>query len=494
MTELKGTTTKIQVDLQSGMELLKTDFTQKLSVVETKTDHCTALQERTLALLDTKAPSNHSQAQPMYQDSSQNRNRHCQGSYVSQYGKGGQYGKGAPTRTCYGCGGKGHIVRNCPNIPWNKGKGFSTMRCTDGGQVSINAIAMDLVAAVSSYDRGGLGDLPVGHLHEQMGDTDVQMSQADVCHLALEFASDLMDSSECNECEPAAATGVRQTQQLAQVHMNSEEPRARHSAEVQPAVKRPQSGPVQSVIQPQTHILQQPQTQPQLQSHLLIQPDNKHDARRKDGSRGELAELYRQQHKGKGGAGNRQSKPGRENLYRNRSAVLRWLRVVNSMQWQASDRVVLQTLTDSALPFRDAVGASPMEEGRCGTAVAVGAVVFEEGCIQTQDEMTTEPPEVAEAEPEEAAEKAAVEPVGLEEAAGPPQNPVESDDYPDSIFGVDSEVLRHRPECGPKSAKPAQVLRVNKISYPVEGFLHTALRSEALAAHMEIVKNDGGLL
>ena len=96
--------------------------------------------------------------------------------------------------------------------------------------------------------------------------------------------------------------------------------------------------------------------------------------------------------------------------------------------------------------------------GRCGTAVAAGAVVPEEGCGQAQGEMTTEPPEVAEAEPEEAAEEAAVELVGPEEAAELPQDPVESDDHLELIFEVDSEVLRHRPQCGPKSAKPAQVV------------------------------------
>lgn len=82
-TELKSTTTKIQVDLQSGMELLKTDFTQKLSVVGTKTDHCTTQQERTLALLENKeAASNNSQAQPTYQDSPRHSNKYDKGSYV----------------------------------------------------------------------------------------------------------------------------------------------------------------------------------------------------------------------------------------------------------------------------------------------------------------------------------------------------------------------------------------------------------------------------
>ena len=63
VAEQKGAITKIQVDLHSGLELLKTDSTQKLTVVETKTNHCTTLQEKTIALLEQQQ-RNTTQQQP----------------------------------------------------------------------------------------------------------------------------------------------------------------------------------------------------------------------------------------------------------------------------------------------------------------------------------------------------------------------------------------------------------------------------------------------
>ena len=51
---LKGLITKIQVDTTTDFQTLKTDMNQRLSVMETKTDHNTTLQERCLALLENR--------------------------------------------------------------------------------------------------------------------------------------------------------------------------------------------------------------------------------------------------------------------------------------------------------------------------------------------------------------------------------------------------------------------------------------------------------
>ena len=195
VAEQKGSITKIQVDLHSGLELLKTDFTQKLTVVETKTDHCTTLQEKTIALLEQQ------NSQQQQNTTQQSQWPPAANGYQQQsYGKGSK-GKGYLLRRCYGCGGKGHIVRNCPQASNPQQGGW--IRRNDGQKTSINAVAMDLIAAVNHYGRGGIKDLPVEQLHEQMDDPDVEMSQADICYIALDFASGLM-SSLCEECESAA--------------------------------------------------------------------------------------------------------------------------------------------------------------------------------------------------------------------------------------------------------------------------------------------------
>ena len=134
VAEQKGAITKIQVDLHSGLELLKTDFSQKLTVVETKTDHCTTLQEKTIALLEQQQ-RNTTQQQPQQQGYQQQGYQQQQG-----YSKGSK-GKGFLTRRCYGCGGKGHIVRNCPHASNPHQGGW--IRRNDGQKTSVNAVAMD---------------------------------------------------------------------------------------------------------------------------------------------------------------------------------------------------------------------------------------------------------------------------------------------------------------------------------------------------------------
>ena len=66
VAEQKGAITKNEVELHSGLELLKTDFSQKLTVVETKTDHYTTLQKKTIALLEQQQ-GNTTQQQPQQQ-------------------------------------------------------------------------------------------------------------------------------------------------------------------------------------------------------------------------------------------------------------------------------------------------------------------------------------------------------------------------------------------------------------------------------------------
>ena len=185
----RGMLTKLQVNTQTELESLKTDMTQKLTVVEAKADHNTKLQERTLEILEQRGtpPTNSTQAAPTQAASfPQAPQQNYQQPQQQQGGWGGQSwgiqkgwkgkGKGLLTKICYACGVRGHIARYCPQ--------------KDHHQLAIarpvHAIAADLLAAVNHYDQGGIETLPVLHLHEQMDDPEMQQPAALVCSVAME--------------------------------------------------------------------------------------------------------------------------------------------------------------------------------------------------------------------------------------------------------------------------------------------------------------------
>ena len=62
----------------------------------------------------------------------------------------------------------------------------------DGEDKSMLAVASDIMAAVTNYDRGGIEALPLEQLHEQMDDPDGELSSADVCSISIQVASGLI--------------------------------------------------------------------------------------------------------------------------------------------------------------------------------------------------------------------------------------------------------------------------------------------------------------
>ena len=77
----------------------------------------------------------------------------------------GTKGKGLLTGLCYGCGRRGHRVRQCPFAQQGK-RGM--IASVDGEDKSMLGVASDIMAAVTNYDRGGLEALLVEQLHEKM--------------------------------------------------------------------------------------------------------------------------------------------------------------------------------------------------------------------------------------------------------------------------------------------------------------------------------------
>ena len=199
---LKGELTKVQVDMQTGLETLKNDFSQRLTVMETKTDHNTKLQERTLALLEQQAspviaqnntmayPQHAPQQAPQQMAPFASRQGNAIGWEQQKGASKGWKGRGKGsllTRICYGCGQRGHIVRNCPVVNGQPGPQLTR---------TVNAIAGDMIAAVNHYTHGGIENLPVVHLHEQMGDADMEMEQTQVCSIAMEIVGQLLAFGE----------------------------------------------------------------------------------------------------------------------------------------------------------------------------------------------------------------------------------------------------------------------------------------------------------
>ena len=164
--QLKGMVTKLRVDTATEVETLRIDLTQKLSVVEAKADQTTKLQERTLsAIQELQSRSTPTPANPAMQPSSVFQ---AQPASTAPYGQGwaaqkrgwkGAKGswKGGPkgnllTRICYGCGQRGHIVRNCPVVNGSQSGPL---------QRPVTAIARDLLASVNAYVQGGVECMPV---------------------------------------------------------------------------------------------------------------------------------------------------------------------------------------------------------------------------------------------------------------------------------------------------------------------------------------------
>ena len=56
----------------------------------------------------------------------------------------------------------------------------------------VNAIASDFLASVNHYDQGGVEAVPTHHLHEQMGDPDMEATQAQICSVAMDLVGMLI--------------------------------------------------------------------------------------------------------------------------------------------------------------------------------------------------------------------------------------------------------------------------------------------------------------
>ena len=83
----------------------------------------------------------------------------------------------------------------------------------------MNAVAADIMACVSNYERGGIEALPAPALHEQMDDPDCEMSAAEVCHIAINLASDMISEVDMvhRSCGKPTARAVQEVETVTQV-------------------------------------------------------------------------------------------------------------------------------------------------------------------------------------------------------------------------------------------------------------------------------------
>ena len=174
----KGEVTKLRVDMQTSHETLRTDFDRKLTILEDKQDITQETCSQMLAILQTQEGSQQNKSFLPAQQSTWNqgistRRQHyelAQGQQQANYGMNSSYGqfsnfngkgtkgKGLLTGLCYGCGRRGHTVRQCPFAQQGKG---GIIASVDGEDKSILAVASSIMAAVTNYYRGGIAALPL---------------------------------------------------------------------------------------------------------------------------------------------------------------------------------------------------------------------------------------------------------------------------------------------------------------------------------------------
>jgi hypothetical protein len=81
----------------------------------------------------------------------------------------------------------------------------------------MNAVAADIMSCVANYGRGGIDALPAPALHEQMNDPDWEMSADEICHIAINVASDMIsevDMANCSELAPRTAPKAESVHQV----------------------------------------------------------------------------------------------------------------------------------------------------------------------------------------------------------------------------------------------------------------------------------------
>ena len=222
----KGEVTKLRVDMQTGHETLRTDFDRKLTILEGKQDSTQETCSKMLDILqkqsggeqqNTSQPAqgnwNHSNSSQQHytgqqQHGQQQQYGRSQGNYGQTWnsnGKGAK-GKGLLTGLCYGCGRRGHRVRQCPFAQQGKGGMIASV---DGADKSMLEVASDIMAAVTNYDRGGIEALPLDQLHEQMDDPDGELAPSEVCSISIQVASGLiaMAGEQSNMSQHSAQVG-----------------------------------------------------------------------------------------------------------------------------------------------------------------------------------------------------------------------------------------------------------------------------------------------
>lgn len=218
ITGLKTDSTQMRADFRSAVDTLRADTEKRFGVVESKVDINSEMSTQILSKLDsfqdmmksalsnnTSAVSNNPPQQipwssqqaaisyPM-PDARQPSNNISLGARQAsapwQYprrpwqskGKGGS--KGGYAGACFGCGARDHRVANCPNMQSDSNKYL--------GDAKVNAIAGDILASANNYRSGGTNSLDASQLHEQMNDYEVEWDEATVCHLAIDFAMNVL--------------------------------------------------------------------------------------------------------------------------------------------------------------------------------------------------------------------------------------------------------------------------------------------------------------
>ena len=60
------------------------------------------------------------------------------------------------------------------------------------GTARVNAVAGDIIQSANNYEVGGINNVPTGVLHEQMGDECGEAETAEVAHVAIGWATNLL--------------------------------------------------------------------------------------------------------------------------------------------------------------------------------------------------------------------------------------------------------------------------------------------------------------